>query len=146
MSELASSIRYVLDTDMVTHQQMGHPSVITKLQEIDRATVATTVITMYEQLRGRMAAVNRKQSNPQLQNSLRLLQATQRYYCTATILAFDDNAVLAYQRLLEHKLRIGAQDLQIAAITLSRHAMLVTANRRHFEQVPGLTTEDWTRL
>ena len=44
MSELASSVRYVLDTDMMTHQQMGHPIVIAKLQQVDRSTAVTTVV------------------------------------------------------------------------------------------------------
>lgn len=144
-SESSSAIQYVLDTDTVTQQQLGHQLVIAKLRLIDRSTVATTVITLYEQLRGRLAAINRKQSDAQLQIALRLLQATQQYYCTAQILAFDDRATQLHQTLLAQKLRIGAQDLQIAAIVLAHDAILVTANLRHFDQVPGLRIEDWTR-
>lgn len=67
-------MRYVLDTDTVTHQQIGHPSVLAQLRLVDRSTVATTVITMYEQMRGRLAAVNRPQSDAQLQLAFRRLQ------------------------------------------------------------------------
>jgi predicted nuclease of predicted toxin-antitoxin system len=48
-----------------------------------------------------------------------------------------------YRRLVEQRLRIGAQDLKIAAITLAHDAILVTSNRRHFDQVPGPQIEDW---
>ena len=144
MSESTASIRYVLDTDIVTHQQLGHLLVVSKLRLVDRSTVATTIITMYEQLRGRLAAINRKQSDAQLQLAFRQLQATQQYYCTARILPFDEMATQKYQRLLAQKLRIGAQDLQIAAIVLAHDTVLVTANQRHFAQVPGLQLEDWT--
>lgn len=144
-SESFSPIRYILDTDTVTHQQFGNPFVISKLRDVDRSTVATTVITMYEQLRGRLAAVNRKQNDVQLQIAFRNLQATQQYYCTAHILPFSEQSVQIYQRLLLQKVRIGTQDLQIAAIALAHNAVLVTANQHHFAQVPGLQIEDWTQ-
>lgn len=145
MSETTTTIRYVLDTDTVTHQQLGQRFVIAKLQRVDRSTVATTVITMYEQLRGRLAAINRRQSDVQLQLALRHLQATQQYFCGARILSFDQRTIQLQQSLLAQKIRIGAQDLQIAAIVLAHNAILVTANQRHFAQVPGLRLEDWTR-
>jgi tRNA(fMet)-specific endonuclease VapC len=144
MSESLSAIQYVLDTDTVTHQQLGHPLVVSKLRLVDRSTVATTVITLYEQLRGRLAAINRKQSDAQLQLALRRLHATQQYYCTARILPFAERGTQIYQILLAQKLRIGTQDLQIAAIALAHDAILITANRRHFDQVPNLQIEDWT--
>jgi tRNA(fMet)-specific endonuclease VapC len=48
-----------------------------------------------------------------------------------------------YRDLVKQKLRIGAEDLKIAAIVLAHQATLVTSNRRHFDQVPGLQVEDW---
>ena len=66
---------------------------------------------MYEQLRGRLAAINRKQSDAQLQLAFRYLQATQQYYCTARILPFAEKATQIHQTLLTQKVRIGAQDL-----------------------------------
>ena len=145
VSETTVPVRYVLDTDTVTHQQLGHPLIVAKLRLVDRSTVATTVITMYEQLRGRLAAINRKQSDAQLQLAFRHLQATQQYYCTARILPFVEKATQIHQTLVTQKARIGSQDLQIAAIVLAHHAVLVTANQRHFAQVPDLQIEDWTR-
>lgn len=34
-------------------------------------------------------------------------------------------------------------DLKIASIALTQDALLVTANLRDFEQVPGLRVENW---
>jgi tRNA(fMet)-specific endonuclease VapC len=141
----SARIRYVLDTDIVTYHQLGHKTVLNKLGQVESASVATTVITMSEQLRGRLAEVNRNQSDAQLQNSLRLLQMTHRYFCSAYVLPFETKAAQIYRSLIEQKLRIGAQDLKIAAIVLAHSAILVTANRRHFDQVPDLQIEDWTR-
>ena len=41
LSELISPVRYVLDTDTVTHQQLGHPAVLAKLRSVNRSTVVT---------------------------------------------------------------------------------------------------------
>jgi tRNA(fMet)-specific endonuclease VapC len=38
---------------------------------------------------------------------------------------------------------IGAHDLQIAATALAGDLTLLTANRRHFDRVPGLGLEVW---
>jgi len=83
-------------------------------------------------LRGRLAAINRKQSDVQLQLAFRHLQATQAYYCTARILPFAEEATHVHQTLLAQKLRIGAQDLQIAAIVLAHNAVLVTGQSTSF--------------
>jgi predicted nucleic acid-binding protein len=53
----APQIRYVLDTDIVTYQQLGRRAVVQRLRQVNLAEVATTVITMYEQLRGRLADI-----------------------------------------------------------------------------------------
>jgi tRNA(fMet)-specific endonuclease VapC len=39
--------------------------------------------------------------------------------------------------------RIGTSDLKTAAITLANNGLLITANKRDFEQVPELRFENW---
>ena len=60
------------------------------------------------------------------------------------IVKFDDRAYHRYLELRRQKIRIGTQDLRIAAIVLSHEGILVTRNRRDFAQVTGLVFEDWT--
>ena len=105
--------------------------------------VATTVVTMYEQLRGRLAAINRQQDDESLYLAYQHLQATHAYYCQVRVLPFDSAAVVLYRTLINQKLRVGAQDLKIAAIALARQATLITSNRRHFDQIAALLIEDW---
>jgi hypothetical protein len=69
-------VRYVLDTDTVTYQQLGRELVLQRLNQIPPGEIATTVVTMYEQLQGRLAAVIRQQPAVQLQRAFHHLRAT----------------------------------------------------------------------
>ncbi len=43
------------------------------------------------------------------------------------------------------RIRISTMDLKIATIGLVNDALLLSANLRDFQQVPGLRVEDWLR-
>ncbi|RRR74839.1 MAG: type II toxin-antitoxin system VapC family toxin [Candidatus Viridilinea halotolerans] len=139
------ALRYILDTDSVTHHQLGRPAIVQRIAQVAIGEAATTVITLYEQIRGRLAAINRQQSDEEVQQAFQRLQQTHSYFCRIPVVPFDSKAVAWYQQLLQQKIRIGTQDLRIAAIVLSHKAVLVTSNRRHFDLVPELRIEDWNR-
>lgn len=58
-----------------------------------------------------------------------------------------DTAHTAYLKdpddLRGQRLRLGTMDLKIAATALVHDALLLSANRRDFERVPGLRVENW---
>ncbi|HTU19676.1 MAG TPA: type II toxin-antitoxin system VapC family toxin [Gemmataceae bacterium] len=60
------------------------------------------------------------------------------------MIEFDDRAAAEFARLRK-KVRIGSMDLKIASITLVHDALLLSANLRDFEKVPGLRVEDWLK-
>ena len=72
------------------------------------------------------------------------LNRTLAYFQTVSVIDFDRQAADCYQELVDRKLRVGSQDLKIAAITLSRQAIVVTRNYRDFSKIPGLQIEDWS--
>lgn len=60
------------------------------------------------------------------------------------MLPFTQEAASCYGELLSQKIRIGTQDLRIAAIAISNNGILVTRNQKDFSRVLGLRFEDWT--
>lgn len=134
---------YILDTDSVTFQQAGRETILRHLETVPAEAVHTTVITLWEQLRGRLAQVNRVQEGPALVRACEQLQATLLYFCRVNVLPFTAAAAAQLAELRAQHVRVGTQDLRIAAIVLSVDGILVTSNRRDFDRVPGLSIEDW---
>jgi tRNA(fMet)-specific endonuclease VapC len=58
------------------------------------------------------------------------------------VLPFDQTCAQHFQQFLGLRLRIGTQDMKIAAIALATGLIVVTRNNRDFGQIPGLTIED----
>lgn len=136
---------YILDTDHVTLFQHNHPKIIQRAGAVGNASILVTTVTLEEQMRGRLAAISRAATQPErLALTHANLQKTLLYFCSINLLAFDDAACTHYQRLLQAKLRIGTQDLRIAAIALSHEATVVTRNLEDFGKVPNLPLEDWS--
>mgnify|MGYP000862461379 CR=1 FL=1 len=136
---------YILDTDTVTYVQAGRAAVLQRLSGVKSEAVFTTVITVREQLRGRLAAVDQAAEGPGLLLAYERLLATVRYFAHINVLPFSPAAAATLQGLREQRIRIGTQDLRIAAIVLAAGGTLVTSNRQDFDKVPGLLIEDWDR-
>lgn len=134
---------YVLDTDTVSRQQAHRSTILRRLERIPPAQIFTTVITLRKQIRGRLAIVDRAEEEIALIQAYTQLQATVDYFKQVPILPFTAAALAQLQQLRQKKVRVGTQDLRIAAIVLSVGGILVTSNRRDFAQVPGLLIEDW---
>jgi len=134
---------YVLDTDTVSRQQANHAAILRRLERLPPAQIFTTVIALREQLRGRLAVLDRVEEDIALLQAYTQLQATVDYFKQVHVLPFTAAALAQLQQLRQQKVRVGTQDLRIAAIVLSVGGILVTSNRRDFAKVPGLLIEDW---
>jgi tRNA(fMet)-specific endonuclease VapC len=129
----------------VTFQQAGREPILRRLAAVPAEAVYTTVITLREQMRGRLANLDRAQEGPALVRAYEQLQATLLYFCRVNVLPFTAAAAVSLADLRKQKVRISTQDLRIAAIVLSVNGILVTSNRRDFDQVPGLIIQDWNQ-
>jgi tRNA(fMet)-specific endonuclease VapC len=135
---------HLLDTDHVTLYQHGNTTVRSAIATRLPANLTTTIITAEEQLRGRLAQTHRAKTGAERLQAYRRLQELLEFYTVATVVPFDAEAERKYHALVGARLRVGTQDLKIAAIALSLGAAVVTRNRQDFGQVPGLLIEDWS--
>ena len=138
--------RYILDTDCFSLWQQNHPMMVQRV-EVNAENIAVTIVTVEELIRGRFNVI-RQASEPSQAEKLVLaytrLWDTLEDFKILNILKFDRNAGTVYTEFRRQRIRIGTQDLRIAAIVLANNAILVTRNYQDFSQVPGLVQEDWT--
>jgi tRNA(fMet)-specific endonuclease VapC len=136
---------WVLDADHVSLYQRGHPQVQARVAATPPDQLAITIITVEEQLRGRLSQIRSAASGlVRIQAYARLHEAVD-YFKTVHLLDFDNTANTIYESLRQQKIRISTGDLRIAAIALAVGGVLITRNQADFSQVPGLILEDWTK-
>lgn len=139
---------WVLDTDHLTLLLQGHPNVVRRVASVHPAEIRVTIVTIEEQLRGRLNTIRQSSATTsqlsELVKAYEKLELTVERFKVLNLLSFDSSASGHFQNLLRQKVRIGTRDLRIAAIALSINGTVVTRNRRDFEKVPGLQIVDWT--
>lgn len=106
---------------------------------------AVTIVSLIEQMRGRLAYCSRASLPRQFVYAAELLHETFDDICGRDVLDFDDRAAVVFAELKAGKIRISTPDLRIAAIVLANDATLITRNLSDFRKVPKLRAEDWTR-
>lgn len=139
---------YVLDSDHLSLLQRPngreHPIVSAHLLACG-GPVSTCVVSFHEQTMGCNDYISQARTPAEMIRGYELLQQVIETYVQFPVLPFDAGAVAEYLRLKPFRLRIGAKDLRIASIVLSRNLTLATRNHRDFAQVPGLRLVDWTK-
>jgi tRNA(fMet)-specific endonuclease VapC len=134
----------LLDTDHVTVLRMPRSDRRDRL--VARMAVATEpigipIVASEETMRGWLAAIKKEREPKRQVKAYRELADLFAFFARFPVAHFDDAAAVLFEQL--SKVRIGTQDRKIAAIALANNALLLTANRRDYEQVPGLRFENW---
>ncbi len=83
---MAATPLYLLDTDHVSLLQRGNLAIAAHLQQQDPQQCAVSVITVAEQMQGRLAQIHALRSESDAPLRFRLLQATLLFYREITIL------------------------------------------------------------
>jgi tRNA(fMet)-specific endonuclease VapC len=136
---------YVLDTDHLSLYRYGHPEVSAHIEATPADQLAVTIITIEEQLRAWYTQVRRARDRDRLARAYQGLFEVAETSKYIRVLPFTSHAVERYLDLRSQLPRLGKMDLAIAAIALEYDGIVVTRNRRDFEQVPDLQLEDWSQ-
>jgi len=137
----------ILDTDHLSAlEYRAVPSAFAlqaRLESLSPDEVATTAISVEEQMRGWLGLIRRypdvQRQVPSYERLIRLFD----FFAQWQILPFDEAAANQFTRLRRQGIRIGTMDLKIAAIVVVRGGTLLSGNSRDFDQVPGVHVEDW---
>lgn len=138
----------LLDTDHISHLQ--HPAsergrrLISRLEAVPGSeVVGVAIVTIEEQMRGWLAVIARERNATRQVIGYRELGRLFDFYQEFEVVPFDEAAAQQFDTLRGQRLRLGSMDLKIAAIALIHAALLLSANLRDFERVPGLRVENW---
>jgi tRNA(fMet)-specific endonuclease VapC len=138
----------ILDTDHMTvfQQPDSQPAQVltARLAASSDRDILSTAVTLEEQMRGWLALLNRYRDVRQQSEYYDNLTDMLRFYNGWRLLGFDQSAGIKFLELKHLRPSIGPNDLKIASVTLTRNALLLTTNAKHFSRVPGLRFEDWT--
>lgn len=136
---------YLLDTDTLTHLHAGNANVINRLNSLEDAEIAITIITKIEILWGRIDYLLKAFSGEDLLKAQNLFSRSETLLNQLPVILINASSANQFDRLqnVSKYRKIGRADLLIASITLANQATLVTRNLRHFRQFPNLSLENW---
>lgn len=131
-------MRYLLDSNICIYAMKNRPlQVLRRLQNVGRAVVAVSVITVLELRQGAERSQQRELAHARLDD----------FFGPMDALSFEASDALVAARIRAQLFRIGRPigdfDSLIAAQALARDLIVVTNNVDEFERVPDLRIENW---
>lgn len=133
------------DSDIVSLLLRGHPVVTSRVQATPPAARALPIVTAQELLTGWLPLLTRRQPPEVYVTVYAEFRRALEFARAVSLLDFDAAAAVEYERLRRTYRRLGTNDLRIAAIALTRGAVLLTRNVSDFSVIAGLRVEDWSR-
>jgi tRNA(fMet)-specific endonuclease VapC len=128
----------VLDTNIISYFFRGQPKVVEQLKQYGQFhdSLTFSLLTYYEIRSGLL-----------YRDAKTLLARFQELAADSEILPLTlitmNIASTIYADLRAKGLLIAPMDILIAATAIEHDCLLITANTRHFENITGLTHENW---
>jgi tRNA(fMet)-specific endonuclease VapC len=101
-------------------------------------------VSVEEHYAERLAQIWKASTSEALVAAYQRLQQTYNLFSDLSVLKYSLIADQTFREFRAAGIRIGTQDLRIAAIALAHDGILITRNLRDFEKVPSLKIQDWS--
>jgi tRNA(fMet)-specific endonuclease VapC len=135
-----------LDTDIATLLFLGDQDVLHKLQVFPRKEIGLPIIVIEEIIRGRLDQIRKHQARRdarKLTDSYRNLFLSSMFVGGFQVYHYDESTERVVEAWRAAKIRVGTQDMRIAAICIESKATLITRNTSDFSQLTGLSVITW---
>ena len=132
----------MLDTNVLVDFQSGDSAVCKRVLSHPIDDLATTVITVEEQLSGWYTLLRRAKDHEQLARAYQRLADSVLMLSRFRLLSFTENAIERFEHLRTLQLGVKHMDLRVAAISLKHGGTPATRNVTDFTGVPGLIVEN----
>ena len=130
---------YLLDTDIMIYNLKGNANVRVHLQNHINDIIRISAVTLMELYYGAY-------KSQQVEGNLAKVRTIEN---TLDIIPLDREVVEIFgslkSKLEKQGLPLDDFDLILGATAMAHNLKLVTNNDRHFNRIPGLSTENWTR-
>ena len=137
----------ILDSDHLSilryHNSERALKLIARLNQATERPIATSVANVEEAMRGWLSAIAKERRIERQIPAYRELSELFTFFSGYTIALLDSNAAALFTGFRKSRVKIATMDLKTACIALANNALLLSANRRDFEKVPGLRFENW---
>lgn len=105
--------------------------------------IGTTIVNVEEQMRGWLSAIAKERTVLRQIAAYRELTDLFDFFAKFNILSLSPEAADLFNGFRKSGVKVATMDLKTACIAMASNALLLTANRRDFERVPGLKFENW---
>ena len=132
--------RTLIDTDILSYYFKGNQKVVKNFEKYlqDFDLIEISIITYYEIIGGLMA-----------KNALKQLNIFQDFVDQNIVVPMTENSAKIsaelYATLRQQGNPVDDIDLLIAGIAIDNDLILVTNNENHFNRIPGLRVENWSK-
>ena len=137
----------ILDSDHLSVLRYHHSEralkLVVRLEQAREKPITTSIANVEEAMRGWLSAIAKERRIERQISAYRELGELFTFFSGYTIALLDANAAHLFSGFRKSGVKIGTMDLKTACIAVANNALLLTANRRDFEKVPGLRFENW---
>ncbi|WP_309720797.1 PIN domain-containing protein [Armatimonas sp.] len=140
---------FLLDTNIASllfRSEFPPAVLLEQMNAVGRENIYLCSITHEEFVQGALSVIRQAETKHKSTVSGYLLLTRQvKFLAGFPLLEFDTASETLFQSFPAELRRAGNRDCKIAACGLQYGATVITQNLRHFQQVPHLSSLDWTQ-